>query len=349
LFNNQVYRQGAVIKLKDFLAHLVKKTFENQPMARFSNLTIAVTDQNHTLAVARGGSAADDRNFTITRQFPRPFSFISAQLSCASPPRSAGRATLQFMLLVLVAVILLGLFAIYQSSRAVVALSERRSAFVSSVTHELKTPLTTIRMYIEMLEQGIARTPGQQYEYYSILNSETNRLTRLINNVLAFSKLETKQQRLDIQEHDFEAVCREVEKVMALKLQQTDFRLQFNIESEKLFRFDREAMIQILINLIDNSIKFGRSAASREITIRAHASSGRHVISVADTGPGIPHQDLKKIFNNYFRADNDLTRATGGTGIGLALVKSYITSMNGSVCAENNTERGCTITMTLPD
>jgi len=252
------------------------------------------------------------------------------------------------MMVVLAFIILMGLFAIYQSAREVMALSERRSRFVSSVTHELKTPLTNIRMYIEMLEQGIARDPEREQEYFRILGSESSRLSRLINNVLEFSKFEKKQTRLDLREGTLEEEIHEVKEVMQEKLRQEGFSLKVEMEELPPFKYDREAMIQILINLIDNSMKFGKSMPSREITLKVWPEPDIAKISVSDTGPGIPRHDLKKVFDDFYRVDSDLTRTTGGTGIGLALVKKLVTLMGGSVWAENNDGPGCTITISLP-
>ena len=122
------------------------------------------------------------------------------------------------------------------------------------------------------------------------------------------------------------------------------------MEMEKIrpFKYDREAMIQVLINLIDNSMKFGKSSPTREISLRVWAEDDSVKISVSDTGPGIPRHSLKKIFDDFYRVDDDLTRTTGGTGIGLALVKKLITAMAGSVNATNNDGPGCTITISLP-
>jgi signal transduction histidine kinase len=107
-------------------------------------------------------------------------------------------------------------------------------------------------------------------------------------------------------------------------------------------------MIQILINLIENSLKFGAQAPKKELLLRC-AREGRQVhISLSDTGPGIPRHAVKKIFENFYRVDNDLTRTTGGTGIGLALVKSLVTAMGGRVRAVNNDGPGCTIILSLP-
>lgn len=348
VINNQIYRQGFVLLVKEFLNHLVDEYFVNQPMAQFTSLRLSVMDQGRESAVVQTGAVVEQSDFSLDRTFPRPFSFLRATIACEQLPPSVGRRTLNIMMAVLAFVILLGLFGIYQSARAVVALSDRRSRFVSSVTHELKTPLTNIRMYIEMLEQGIARDHAREEEYFRILGSESSRLSRLINNVLEFSKLEKKQRHLNLQEGTLEEVVQEINEVMQEKLRQEGFVLKVEMEQVRPFKYDREAMIQVLINLIDNSMKFGKSSPTREITLRVWAEDGSVNISVSDTGPGIPRHSLKKIFDDFYRVDDDLTRTTGGTGIGLALVKKLITAMAGSVKATNNDGPGCTITISLP-
>ena len=135
---------------------------------------------------------------------------------------------------------------------------------------------------------------------------------------------------------------------MQEKLRQEGFSLKVDMEELSPFRYDREAMIQILINLLDNSMKFGKSMPRREISINVWPEPGMAKISVSDTGPGIPPHDLKKVFDDFYRVDSDLTRTTGGTGIGLALVKKLVTLMGGTVWAENNEGPGCTITLSLP-
>ena len=348
VINNQVYRQGFVLMVEEFLNHLAADYFANQPMARFTSLGLKVMDQGREVTAVKAGAMAEHPSFSLNRTFPRPFSFLRAMLTCDQIPRSAGRKTLNIMMIVLAAIILLGLFAIYQSARAVVALSERRSSFVSSVTHEVKTPLTNIRMYIEMLEQGIARDQEREQEYFRILGSESARLSRLINNVLEFSKLEKKQRHLDLQEGTFEEVIQEVKDVMREKLRQEEFSLKVEMKEIPPFKYDREVMVQVLINLIENSMKFGKGSSVREITLRAWPEGDRMKISVSDTGPGIPRHALKKVFDDFYRVDSSLTRTTRGTGIGLALVKRFVLAMKGSITATNNDGPGCTITISLP-
>jgi len=348
MINNQIYRQGFILQTKAFLDHLAVKYFAAQPMARYTNLRLQVLDQGRIAGVVQAGAAANGASFVFNRNFPAPFSFLEAMLSCDQIPQSAGRRTLNVMIIILVSVVLMGLFAIYQSAAALVDLSERRSQFVSSVTHELKTPLTNIRMYIEMLEQGIARNEEREQEYFQILDAEGARLSRLVNNVLELAKFEKKQRFVDLQTGTFEEVIREVQRVMQAKLDNEGYHLEIEFGKIRPFKYDREAMIQVLINLIENSMKFGKTATRKQISVRVDQDDRWVKIMVCDNGPGIPRYALKKVFDEFYRVDNSLTRTTRGTGIGLALVKKFIALMGGNVTAANNDGPGCTITISLP-
>lgn len=355
IVNNEVFRQGFVLKSREFLRHLAQEHFADQPMAQFTGLSLSVRDSRQQDAVRRTYTTGTktlgpgSARFSLTRNFPRPFSFLQATLTCDSIPRSRARRTLATMSVALAAVILLGLFAIHRSASVVMDLSERRSGFVSSVTHELKTPLTNIRMYVEMLEQGIARDPEREQEYLRIVGSESARLSRLINNVLEFSKLENKGRRVESSIGTLDEVLDEVREVMREKLRQDGFSLEVELPGDlKPFAYNREVLVQVLINLMENSLKFGRSAPEKRITLRVRQDEDRTVIEVADTGPGIPAHALAKVFDDFYRVDNSLTRATRGTGIGLALVRRLVRAMGGKVMAANNAGPGCTIRITLP-
>ncbi len=348
VIHNEIYRQGFVVKAQQFLHHLEETYFLNQPMARFTNLKLKILDSSLEADFLHESEKINTSPFYLERTFPRPFSFIQASLACDDIPRSAGRRTLNIMIGLIAGVILMGMFAIYHSARTVVEMSERRSSFVSSVTHELKTPLTNIRMYIEMLEQGIARTPEREHDYFRILVSESGRLSRLINNVLEYSKLEKKQRHADLQEGTFDDVLQEVIDVMQAKINQENFSIEVEKEKIPVFSYDREMMIQVLINLIENSMKFGKKSSNRSIRIRVKSDDKWIKICVSDSGPGIPQHALKKVFHDFYRVDSELVRTTRGTGIGLALVKKLITAMNGKVSAVNNDGPGCTIHLNLP-
>ena len=347
MIDNQIYRQGFIIRVKMFLNHLAQAYFVKQPLSRYTNLSLKIENQGLETEIIKTGAVTQKVNFLLNRTFPSPFDFLRATLICGQIPQSAGRGTLNIMIAILVVVILMGLFAIYKSAGAVLDLSERRSKFVSSVTHELKTPLTNMRMYIEMLEQGMARDREREQDYFNILGSESARLSRLIDNVLELSKLEKKQRHINLREGDFDDVIQEVTAVMHEKLRQEGFTFIVENTDPKPFKYDPDVMILILINLMENSIKFGKMASVKKITLKVRHEDDGVTIHISDTGPGIPIHALKKIFDDFYQVESPLTRTTGGTGIGLALVKKFVALMGGTVRAENNTGPGCTITISL--
>jgi signal transduction histidine kinase len=170
----------------------------------------------------------------------------------------------------------------------------------------------------------------------------------LINNVLELSRLEKKQRHVNFCTGTFEEVIGEVTVVMDQKIKQDGFTLDVKTMVSHPFKYDREIMVQVLINLIENSLKFGKNAKQKVIVIGVRTDNRGAEISVMDTGPGIPRFALRKIFDDFYRVDGSLAQHTGGTGIGLSLVKKFITVMGGTVSAANNDGPGCTITITLP-
>ncbi|MBU4318634.1 MAG: HAMP domain-containing histidine kinase [Proteobacteria bacterium] len=346
--NNQIFRQGFVIDVPAFLNHLADFQFKNQPLSDFMSLGMQVMVQGSNNNVLQIGPSLSSPRFSTQRRFPAPFNLFSASLQADAIPPSPARRPLNVALVILGTVMLAGLLAIYLSARTVVDMSERRSQFVSSVTHELKTPLTNIRMYIEMIAQGIAATPEREQEYLQVLDAESARLSRLINNVLELAKLEKKQRSFHYQEGDLTDVFAEVTLIMSQKLSQEGFTLSIHADPVPVFAYDREVLTQLLVNLMENSIKFGKHLPRRELTLSAGPHNDRIRIALSDTGPGIPPQALKKVFDDFYRVDNELTRTTGGTGIGLALVKKFVDAMGGKIQAANNSGPGCTIAIDLP-
>ncbi len=348
VIGQKIFRQGFVIKLASLADHLAKTHFREHPIARYANLRLDAASQKGMFVIADAGVDVLDPAFTLQRTFPFPFDFLSVEMNCSTIPRLASRRTLAIMMLLVVAIFVLGFLAIYQSARTVIDLSERRSRFVASVSHELKTPLTNIRMYIELLEQGIAKDPEHEQEYFSVLNTESVRLSRLINNVLELSRLENRQRRINLQKGDLRDVFHELETVMGEKIRQAGFSLIVDNQCDRAFEYDPEIMMLILINLVENSLKFGRQEPQKAISIKSWQDETSTLLAVADTGPGIPPKALKKIFKDFYRVEDALTQTTRGTGIGLALVRKFARLMKGTVRARNNDGPGCTITISLP-
>ena len=346
--NNQMYRQGFVILVEPLMQYLADRYFTNQPIAAFSVLELTSSGSGERKAHYLTGSVSAGSAINIEQAFRKPFDFLSVSLKADRVPASPVRGPLNIAVILLALFMLAGLYVLYRNVQSIVKLSERRSQFVSTVTHELKTPLTNIRMYVEMLEQGVAMTPDKEQEYLGVLASETTRLSGLINNVLELSRLEKKNRPLTITQCDIKEVFSEVETIMQAKLNQEGFSLEHTASGVESFALDREVLVQVLMNLMENSIKFGRNMVTKKIRLEAEQRDGEVEIRVVDTGPGVAKAELKKIFDDFYRVDNSMTRATGGTGIGLALVKKFINGMGGTVSARNNADGGLTIVLKLP-
>ena len=348
VIEGQIYRQGFVLRLHPFMGHLMAAFYDPQPLAQYTQFVLNAGSQSVSSDGEVETSHLSAGGWITERTFPAPFNFLTARMRIKALPVSPARQVLTVALVVLGVVMVVGLVMIYQHARAVMDLSERRARFVSAVTHELKTPLTNIRMYVEMLDQGIAATPEREHEYLGVLASESARLSGLINNVLELSRLEKQRRRFNLIEGDLTDVLADVQSIMGAHLTREGFALAIDQADAPVFAYDRDVLVQVLVNLMENSIKFGRHLPQKEIRIRVRAAGGWVRIMVSDTGPGIPRQSLKKVFDDFFRGDNDLVHTIGGTGIGLALVKKLIVAMGGDVKAENNPGAGCTIILNLP-
>ncbi|GAB7082170.1 sensor histidine kinase [Megalodesulfovibrio paquesii] len=348
VIGGRIYRQGLLIDGTRFLQHLMDRYFRAKQLPEITSLALAVMDKGRTVEIMADGLVAHGSPaLSVSRQFPRPFSFLQAELLCPAIPVSEARATLNTLAWALAVVLVGGFVAVYRSARALNELSQRRAGFVSSVTHELKTPLTTIRMYAEMLEQGMAPSREREEEYLRTVSAEAERLSRLIGNVLEFAKLEKRTRRFEMQEGELDDALDEVRRVLGPSLNQAGFTLEEDIRLTHPFPYDREAMVQILLNLVENSIKFTMASERKHIAIRATEEHGKVLLCVEDSGPGVPSGQLRKIFNDFYRVDDSLTRKTKGTGLGLALVKRLAEGMGGKVWAENVPEGGLRVWLRL--
>lgn len=349
--DGKVVRQGFLIDLYSFLESLIARYYMDQPIAGYTRLALTVTDgAGRTLLTGKSGEGPEPGfapAVDIFRTFPRPFSFLGARLSADEVPAGQGRRVLVGAAGVAAFILMAGLAAIYLSARKAVELSRRRAGFVSSVTHELKTPLTSIRMYAEMLEQGVARDEPSRKRYLGVIGSEAARLTRLIANVLEFSRLEQRERPLELKNGRLDEVVSEISASLRPKIEREGFELLVDNQLERGFSYDREVMVQVLMNLVENSMKFGSEGSVKRITVTAREEGPRAVVTVRDTGPGVEPRDLARIFDDFYRADDSLTRKTQGTGLGLALVKRFVAAMGGTVTAHNAEDGGLIVVMSF--
>lgn len=253
-----------------------------------------------------------------------------------------------------VAVLLLALatvgVALSRAVAAEVAFAERRQDFVAAVSHELRTPLTSIRMYAEMLRDGMVPDPAKQRDYHATITSESERLSRLIGNVLELARMEKGQHRAEPVIGDVGPIVEQVVDSLRPHAEAQGVGLELEVpEGLRPARVDRDALVQVLFNLIDNAVKFGKPKAGERSVVRValEARGDGVAVHVRDEGPGVPKQQLPLIFEAFYRGERELTRTTKGTGIGLALVAGLVADMGGRVRARNRDGGGLEVTVEL--
>jgi two-component system phosphate regulon sensor histidine kinase PhoR len=232
--------------------------------------------------------------------------------------------------LVLLAVTL-GLASLWHNARAQLKLAQKKDDFISAVSHELRTPLTSIRMYSEMLEKNWVKSQDKATEYYRNMRQESERLSRLIENVLDFSRIQKGRKKYSFYVGDLNKCVADVVEMMRPHASQKGFTIRTEFGRVGSLAFDGDAITQIVVNLLDNAVKYARNAEDKTVIVRTKGDERFVLIEVEDRGPGVPHRQRKKIFEQFYRAGTEATRETTGTGLGLALVKKFAEAHNGFV------------------
>ena len=236
-----------------------------------------------------------------------------------------------------VTAVTLALVSLWHNVRAQVKLAQKKDDFISAVSHELRTPLTSIRMYSEMLEKNWVKSQDKVAEYYRSMRQESERLSRLVENVLDFARLQKGRKRYAFQLGNLNDCIAGVVAMMRPYAEQHGFAIQMQLEQTGETPFDKDAVTQIVVNLIDNAVKYARSAADKTITVRTRGEDGFTIIEVEDRGPGVPHRQRKKVFEQFYRygaepaGEGPSPSPTTGTGLGLTLVKRFAEAHGGFV------------------
>jgi signal transduction histidine kinase len=225
----------------------------------------------------------------------------------------------------------LGLTSLWRNAAAQIKLAQKKDDFISAVSHELRTPLTSIRMYAEMLEKNWVKSQDKAVEYYSNMRQESERLSRLIENVLDFSRIQKGRKKYAFNAGNINKCVADVVEMMRPYAVQKGFSIRTEPGQIEQATFDADAVTQIVVNLLDNAIKYALDAEDKTITVRTKAEEKFTVIEVEDHGPGVPHRQRNKVFEQFYRPAAESTRETTGTGLGLALVKKFAEAHNGFV------------------
>jgi len=222
-----------------------------------------------------------------------------------------------------------------------------RDQFLYHITHELRTPLTNIRAYAETLSQGVIDDEQTIRECYNVIMGETQRLNRLVEDILSVSQLEVGTARLNMSEVQMDQLLRKVVQDSQGNADAKNIELYLNLPAKlPKVRGDRERLVVVMTNLVGNAIKY--TPENGQVDIRCIEENGRLRIAVTDTGIGIPPEDQDKIFEKFYRVDNDQTAAIPGTGLGLSIVKETVRLHGGAVFVESTVGKGTTFTVVLP-
>jgi signal transduction histidine kinase len=288
-------------------------------------------------------SAAD----TIEPNFGRLIMRVSLNKEFADKLVVGGLPASRLPMLIALFVIAAGLLTVaLVQLRRQQELARLRTEFVSGVSHELRTPLAQIRWFAELLHMGKLRSEEERGRSAGIIDQEARRLTYLVENVLNFSRAEKGTNRISPAPADLDHEIADVLELFAPLARARRMSVGSALEANAMVSFDRDALRQILLNLLDNAVKYG--PAGQTITVTSEIVGDRARISVEDQGPGIPHTDRLRVWEPYVRLNRDVESATGGSGIGLSVVRELVTLHGGRTRAEGAPSGGARVVIELP-
>jgi signal transduction histidine kinase len=330
----------------------------------FPPLQVTLFDEDERVVFPRGESIpavfVDERTF--------PLVFFDPELVSLSAPEGRklerwhvrtgygnqtiptiidSRARPQQALMGLLAMVMgLSVFFVARAAAREVRVAELKSSFVSSVSHDLKTPLALIQLFAETLELGRLKNTDRAQEYYRIINSEARKLTRLINNLLDFSKIEAGLRKYTRKPVNLTELTRGVLESLDSQFRHNQFTVTSQLDGDVPVLIDPEAAVQALENLISNAMKY--SPEHRQIVVSVDRVEGYGVVRVADRGIGVPPRLQRKIFRKFYRVQTDAGSGPQGTGLGLAIVDHVMRGHDGFVRVESEPGRGSTFMLHFP-
>lgn len=342
------------IALSVNLRYITREIFKEEFRELGETKYLAITDDDGQTIY--GTPPPEGYGPVFTARFPTTLYRWRLQLA----PREAGRLRREVRArrttnLVLVALadglILLGMITLLVAARKERRANELKSDFISNVTHELKTPLSLIRMFGELIALGRGGSSGHKArEYAEIIIRESDRLARLIDNVLDFARIERGKAGYTFAPAALEPLLERAVDLSRYRAEQAGVTLEIHLDAEPLpeLMLDENATMLLLLNLLENALKYGVGEAEPRIVVSAGVEQGAVVVRVADNGPGIPAEELSRVFERFFRGKRARSRSTRGSGIGLSLVKHIAAAHRGRVTVESEAGGGTTFTVTFP-
>ena len=225
-------------------------------------------------------------------------------------------------------------------------LENLRTEFVSNVTHELKTPLTSIIGFVDTLKNGAINDKKVAMKFLDIIDIESKRLNSLISDILVLSEIESKKKEAEEKEVNLREVAEEVLSLLGGKIEEKQLKVRFEAAKEVNYCCNADRLKQLFINLIDNGIKYNKQGGCLDISLSSGEDSV--VFEIADTGIGIPREDLERVFERFYKVDKSRAKDNKSTGLGLSIVKHIVELYGGTISLESEWNQGTKITVNLP-
>ena len=320
-----------------------------------SEYCVAILDDTgQPVALSQPGFRADWKHPFVATEIGEALPHWEAALYLTDPTRIGRTArtlqwTIGLIVLVLVAAIVSGGSLVAADVRRQMRLAQQKTDFVSNVSHELKTPLTSIRMFADLLAEKRVPDEQRQSTYLRIISAEAARLTRLINNVLDFARLERGAPPGEHRDCDLVDAVRDVVETCGPHLEAAGIAFQHEIEAESLpIRGDRDALAQIILNLVSNAEKYGGNDVLVRVRRQETPAGALGCVDVLDRGPGIPAEKVRTVFEPFHRLDDSLASGIPGSGLGLTLARRMARSHGGDVTYSARAGGGSCFTLTVP-
>ena len=332
----------------DYLAaHVLEEIVDEFPPETEVRIAISAISGNRVY----GDMSSTSEHPVVTEFFDNhfpPWKIEIYDVSGDSPAFLGIRKSFYFWtILTLITVLIFGVVLIMMTIAREREILKIKSDFVSSVSHELKTPLTSIKALTERLLEGKVKSRAKMTEYFSVISQDTEKLTRLVKNVLDFSKIEEGKKEYDFEETDIAAWAKGTVDDFLNDHIQEELKVRLSIVSKiPPLRIDEDALSRSLTNLLDNAVKF--SPEEKEVEVRLIGEDDRIILQVKDKGIGIPKDELGKIFDKFYQGSHALRQSVKGTGLGLTLVKHAVDGHGGTINVESELGKGTTFTLIFP-